>query len=201
MAVRQNRLQSNGAMDYEDMIKTLKYLLDAAWGSDWGSFTPDGPNINDAKNIEYPIIIHYMTSMTPGLIGKDTREIKPRFRQSVLNENSNGDMPPITNIYGQVFDAEVVFEIWEETNAQVDKLTKQFRQTITAFTGYLKEKGLKEILFQKMEPNMESDKIRDSYKIRKLTYLVRFEELNEVPVDIFRAFDVVDKRLQEELGE
>ncbi|MFE4029170.1 hypothetical protein ACFX4N_23735 [Priestia sp. YIM B13551] len=201
MAVRQNRLQSNGAMDYEDMIKTLKYLLDAAWGSDWGSFTPDGPNINDAKNIEYPIIIHYMTSMTPGLIGKDTREIKPRFRQSVLNENSNGDMPPITNIYGQVFDAEVVFEIWEETNAQVDKLTKQFRQTITAFTGYLKEKGLKEILFQKMEPNLESDKIRDSYKIRKLTYLVRFEELNEVPVDIFHAFDVVDKRLQEELGE
>ncbi len=24
--------QANGSMDYEDMTKTIKYLLDAAWG-------------------------------------------------------------------------------------------------------------------------------------------------------------------------
>jgi hypothetical protein len=110
-------------------------------------------------------------------------------------------MPPVTKVYGQVFDAQIVFEIWEETNAQVDKLAKQFRQLLASFTGYLMEKGLLGIKFLRMEPDLETGAIRDSYKIRRLYYAVRFEELSEVPVDIFRAFEVVDKRLQEELGE
>ncbi|MEK1829065.1 hypothetical protein AAAC51_07900 [Priestia megaterium] len=37
MDVNTKRLQSNGSMDYEQMIKTIKYLLDAAWGSKWGT--------------------------------------------------------------------------------------------------------------------------------------------------------------------
>lgn len=200
MDVNTKRLQSNGSMDYEQMIKTIKYLLDAAWGSNWGTFTSDGPNVTDARNVEYPIIVYSMTSLEPGLISADTREIKPRLRQSVFNDKTNGNMPPITNVYGQVFDAEIVFEIWEETNAKVDKLTKEFRQTINAFTGYLKEKGLKEIMFQKMEPVLAST-MRDAHKVRRLTYLAKFEELSEVPVDIFHAFDVVDKRLRDESGE
>lgn len=62
--------QANGSMDYEDMTKTIKYLLDAAWGPKWGSFIPDGPNVTDDKHVEYPIIVHYLSVMQPGLIGK-----------------------------------------------------------------------------------------------------------------------------------
>ncbi|MFE7817792.1 hypothetical protein ACFU1R_06260 [Priestia megaterium] len=197
----QKRLKSSGTMDYEEMMKVIKYLLDASWGSKWGTFAPDGPNVNEPKNITYPIILHYLSILEPGTIGKDTKEIKPRFRSSYVNEDVNGNMPPVTKVYGQVFDAQIVFEIWEETNAQVDKLAKQFRQLLASFTGYLMEKGLLGIKFLRMEPDLETGAIRDSYKIRRLYYAVRFEELSEVPVDIFRAFEVVDKRLQEELGE
>lgn len=201
MAIEQKRipLQSGGTMDYEEMVKTIKYLLDASWGSEWGSLTPEGPNVTDPTNVEYPIILHYLTEMRPGVIGKNgTREIKPRYRYTGFNEDANGTLPPAVTIYGQVFDAEVVFEVWEETNAQVDQMAKQFRHTISAFTGFLKEKGLKEIQFLKMEQNPSSDKVRDAHKIRKLYYFVRFEELTEIPTDIYRVFDVVEERLQSE---
>jgi len=202
MAVtNQKRLKASGTMDYEEMMKIIKYLLDASWGSKWGSFTPDGPNVNDPKDINYPIILHYLSVMEPGTIGKDTKEIKPRFRSAYTNEDVNGNMPPVMKVYGQVFDAQIVFEVWEETNAQVEKLAKQFRQTLAAFTGYLIEKGLLGIKFLRMETDLTSGTIRDSYKIRRLYYAVRFEELSEVPVDIFRAFEVVDNRLHKELGE
>ncbi|MES9681827.1 hypothetical protein ABWK22_02680 [Gottfriedia acidiceleris] len=197
--------QANGSMDYEEMTKTVKYLLDAAWGPKWGSFTPDGPNVTDETNVEYPIILHYISEMRPGLIGKNTRELKPRHRYSAINEDLNGTLPPVVKIYGQVFDAEVVFEIWEETNAKVDKLTKEFRQTLSTYTGFLKEKGLKELQFLRMETDLSNSKIRDSHKIRRLVYFVRFEELTEVPTDIFHVIDVVEKKLQEvtktQLGE
>lgn len=197
--------QASGSMDYDEMTKTIKYLLDAAWGPKWGSFTPDGPNVTDEKNVEYPIILHYITDMRPGLIGKTTREVKPRQRYFGFNEDANGNLPPASKIYGQVFDAEVVFEIWEETNAQVSKLTKEFRQTLATYTGFLKEKGLKEIQFLRMETVFSDTNLRDSYKVRRLVYFVKFEELTEVPTDIFHVMDVVEKKLQEatntQLGE
>lgn len=189
--------QANGTMDYDDFIKTLKYLLDASWGKNWGKFVPDAPNDVDPNNVDYPIILHYINEMRPGLIGNSTRETKPRYRYHAVNPNANGNQPPGSTIYGQVFDVEVVFEVWEETNAKVEAKAKEFRQTLASFVGYLKEKGLKEIQFLKMVPKYEST-LRDAHKVRALSYLVRFEELTEVPTDIFRVFDVVNKQLQDE---
>src|SRR4051812_26605267 len=113
-------LRSEGTMGYEEMIVHIKYLLDASWGENWGSFVPDGPNVVDPTNVQYPIIIHYLSTMQPGLIGRTAREIKPRYRHSEIQEDVNGTLPPSVSIYGQVFDAEVVFEVWGETNTEVD---------------------------------------------------------------------------------
>lgn len=190
-------LQASGCMDYESFVSTLKYLLDASWGPKWGRLTPDGPNMADVNNVEYPIILYYINEMRPGKIGKSTQEIRPRHRHSFLNTEANGDYPPQSSIYGQVFDAEIVFEVWEETNAKVDKMAKQFRQTLATYAGFLKGKGLKEIQFLKMVPNYEST-LRDAHKVRALSYFVKFEELMEVPTDIYRVIEVVDKQLQEE---
>ena len=193
------RHQANGSLDYEGLMKTLKYLLDAAWGSKWGRFTPDGPNVTDPRNVEYPIVTYSLKELRPGQIGKNgTREIKPRYRHMDRNRDVNGTQPPAITIYGQVMEGEVTFEIWEETNAQADEMAKQLRVLIATYAGYLKEKGLKEIIFLKQEKGSLSSHIQDSHKVRLLTYFVKFEELNEVPTDIFHVMDVVDQKLQEE---
>lgn len=194
-----NRQQANGSLDFEGLMKTLKYLLDAAWGPDWGRFSPDGPNVTDPRNVEYPIVTYGLQELRPGKIGKSgTREIKPRYRYMDRTRDVNGTQPPAVTIYGQVMEGEITFEIWEETNAQADEMAKQLRALIATYAGYLKEKGLKEIIFLKQQTGALSSHIQDSHKVRVLTYFVKFEELNEVPTDIFRVMEVVDKRLQEE---
>jgi hypothetical protein len=189
-------LQASGTMDYEELIATLKYLLDAAWGQEWGKLSPDGPNVTDPTNVQYPIITYYLKEMRPGMIGNNTREIKPRQRFYAVNDEVNGTQPKAVKIYGQVMDAEVVFEVWEETNGKADILAKQFRQTMRAYTGYFKEKGIKEIQFVRLENDQSNNRIRDSYKIRRLTYFVRFEEITEVPTDLLGVIDVVEEKIQ-----
>ena len=196
MAIDNLPSRAEGCLDYEELMKTIKYLLDASWGPDWGRFSPDGPNVSDPKNVEYPIVIHSIRELRPGLVGNTTREMKPRYRYTFQNEGTDGGEPAAMTVYGQLLDSEIVFELWEETNAALDKLEKQFRQTIASFTGYLKKKGLREIQFIRMAP--ASKNFSDSYKVRELTYFVRFEELVEVPTDIFRVIDVVEERFKKD---
>lgn len=193
----QQPLQATQTMDYEGFAKTLKYLLDAAWGDKWGSFSEEGPSQTDPKNVEYPIITHSLESFEPGYVGKSTREIKPRIRY-VDSHGTNGNNPPATAIYGQVMQGILVFEVFEETNAKANALAKRLRSTIAIYTGYLKELGLKELIFQsqRMGPSV----IRDNCVSRELRYLISFEELSEVPFDIFRVIEVVEKNLHRELG-
>lgn len=191
--------QATDSMDYEGFMTVLKYLLDAAWGSDWGTFTPEGPNTNDPHDIQYPIITYIMDRMEPGKISKDgTREIKPRLRYIDRSRDVNGTQPPVTSIYGQVMEASISFEIWEETNAQADEMAKRFRALISTYAGYLKEKGLKEIIFVSQTPSAYSTDIQDAHKVRRLTYFVKIEELIEVPTDVFHVMDVVDKNLHKQ---
>lgn len=189
-------LQSEGTLDYEGLITTLKYLLDASWGPEWGALSPDGPNVVDPTSVSYPIITHYLREMRPGKIGNNAREIKPRPRYHAVNEEVNGTQPPGVTIYGQVFDAEVVFEVWEDTNFKVDALAKQFRQLLTALTGYLKRKGIKEFQFVRLEAEPSNNRIKDAFKIRKLTYYVRFEEITEVPANVLQAIDIAERQLK-----
>ncbi|MGL4819301.1 MAG: hypothetical protein ACRC5C_04900, partial [Bacilli bacterium] len=46
-------LQSEGVMDYESLMTTLKYLFDAAFGSDEILFTANGPNVNDPRDVKF----------------------------------------------------------------------------------------------------------------------------------------------------
>ena len=190
-------LQAKQTMDYEEFSKTLKYLLDAAWGDKWGFFSEEGPNQTDPKIITYPFITHSLEEFEPGYVGKSTKEIKPRIR-FLDNHGTNGNNPPITAIYGQVMQGVLVFRVFEENNAKVNALAKRLRSTLAIYTGYLKELGLKELIFQsqKVGPSV----IRDNCESRELRYLISFEELNEVPFDILRVIEVVEKNLYQELG-
>ena len=189
-------LQSNGTMDYEEFIRALKYLLDAAWGPNWGKFSSEGPNTTDPRNVEFPLITHNIGCLQPGRIGKNTREIKPRYRYFESLVDVNGTQPPARNIYGQIFETECTFEIWEETNAQADIMAKKFRQLLSTYTGYFKEKGLKEMYFLRQEGGTLGTGLQDMHKNRRLTYFVRFEEITEVPTDIINVINVVDEQLQ-----
>jgi hypothetical protein len=176
------RLQANGTCDFEGFTDIVFRLLNAAWGPNWGMFVEDYPNNSfDGSDVTTPIITYKLTEMKPGQIGRDgTREIKPRHRETIV---PNDDPSTAIQIYGRIFDAIVEFEIWEENNTKASKLATKFLDFMDMYTGYIKQQGVKEIIFQKFT-NDTTTALNDNMVSRKIEYFVRFEHLNEVHSDV-----------------
>lgn len=193
------RTQAESNLDYDGFTTIMKRLLTAAWGDKWGLFTADAPSGNDPANINFPIITYGLKYLRPGQVGKNTREIRPRQR-FVETRDVDGTQPSGTIIKGQVMDAEIVFEIWEESNSKVEKLAKKFRDFMTIYSGYFKSQGLRNILFLMLNDQSESGRFRDNTVCRKLIYQIQFEELTEIPTDVFNTIEVSNKLQLDENG-
>lgn len=175
------RLQANGTCDFEGFTDIIFRLLNAAWGPDWGMFVEAYPNNTDPQNIKTPVISYKLVQMLPGQIGKDgTREIKPRLREIVVPPE---DPSTAINIYGRIFDAVVEFEIWEESNSKASKTATKFIDFMDMYTGYIKQRGIKELIFQRFS-NDTTDTLNENIVSRKIEYFVRFEHLNEIRSDV-----------------
>jgi hypothetical protein len=160
-------------------------LLNAAWGEDWGTFTEAFPNGRDPQNVKMPVITYMLLEKRPGIVGNNrTQEIKPRFRQEVFNDESFEGGPRILNIYSQLFDNDVVFEIWEENNAKANELADRFEEFMMIYKGYFLQNGVGQIIFDHMNNNTESPPWRDNMVVRKFRYLVRLEKHTIVPSDV-----------------
>lgn len=188
------RQQSEASLDYDGFTTLVKFLLDSAWGSDWGIFTADMPSGNDPTDMKLPVITYSLQGLHPGLVGKTAREIRPRHRFTE-KRSTNGNEPSHIKILGQVMDATVKFEVWEESNAKVEKLSKKFRDLMNIYSGFLIGKGLRGIVFEEMTDEVE--RFRDSIQGRKLTYKLQFEEFTEVPSDHIRVIEMVNQLTQE----
>jgi hypothetical protein len=133
------------------------------------------------ENVKTPIITYKLEEMRPGVISKDgTREIKPRHRETIF---PSSDPSTAIEVYGRVLDATVVFEIWEENNAKASKFATKFIDFLDMYTGYIKQQGVKEIIFQRFS-NDTTTSLNENIVTRKLEYFVRFEHLNEIHSDI-----------------
>lgn len=190
------RQQSEGNLDYDGLTTLMKRLLTAAWGDKWGVFTADAPSGNDPNNVNFPVITYSLKFLRPGLVGKSTREIRPRQRFTDDRE-VDGTQPMTTIIKGQVMDAEIVFEVWEETNAKVEKLAKKFRDFMNLYSGYFVSQGLRNIQFLMMNDQSENGRFRDNTVCRKFIYQIQFEELTEVPTDVIKFIDTTSQLLLE----
>lgn len=174
------RLQANGTCDFEGFTDIIFRLLNAAWGTGWGTFVEAFPNNTDPQNIQTPVISYKLTQMLPGKIGKDgTREIKPRHRDTIFPSD---DPTTAIDIFGRIFDSIVEFEIWEENNTKASKLATKFIDFMDMYTGYIKQQGVKEIIFQKFS-NDTTTGWNENIVSRKVEYFVRFEHLNQINSD------------------
>lgn len=179
-----DRLQAENSSNFDQFTDIIHRLLNAAWGQDWGIFCEAFPNGTNPNSVNLPIITYLLKEMTPGVISKSgTKEIKARHRASYRQE-VDGNGPKAVDVYGRVFDCEVVFEIWEENNTKATKLATRFMEFMDMYTGYIKSQGVKEVIFQRYSNETESGEWKDSIVCRSLYYYVRLEHLFEVPSDV-----------------
>lgn len=176
------RLQAQSTCDFEKFTDLIKRLLSAAWGESWGTFCEAFPNGRDSTEIQLPVITYILTQMVPAVVGKSTREIRPRLRYTFRKEGPNG--VEVVEVYGQLYECTVAFEVWEENNAKADKMAKKFRDLMLIYSDYLKNQGVANIVFVGMDNTTASVNWKDDAVCRKLVYNVRLEELTEIPVGL-----------------
>lgn len=179
-----SRLRAEGNLDFDGFTDVVHRLLKAAWGDDWGTFCEAFPNGTNPNSVKLPVITYSLREMRPGHVGNtQTREIKPRLRGEYKAGESGDSNPPVTQVYGQVMDCEVVFEIWEENNAKATVLAKRFRDFMRTYTGFMMQKGVQQLIFD-YQNNEQETRLRDNAICRKQVYYVRLEDQYIVPSDV-----------------
>lgn len=180
------RLTAQKSANFDDFTDMIKRMLDAAWGKNWGTFMQRFPNGRDPSNVDLPIITYHCKRKRPGIYGKGTQEIKPRFREYYTPSQQPGERPIKVNVYSQTFDYEVVFDIWAETNQQADELANQFEDFMMTYAGYFLSQGVQQMVFLEASDTTDDVSLKDNVVVRNYKYLVRLEKHVEVPISVIQ---------------
>ncbi len=172
------KIISKQISSYLDLIKTLKKAMYSYFGKDKVTFTAAYPKTSSANSIKTPIIIYSILSKKPGSYGRNS-EIKPRHRETLKDENGE-----IIEVYAQMFDYSILFEIWESDGETADETLDRFQKFIFQYTGYFKKLGVAELIFNNIDGKKSdnSDMWRADLSCRKVIYDIRIEEITGIKV-------------------
>lgn len=164
-----------------ELAEILKTLCNAAWGDDWGEFGLDFKQGEDSANVKLPQIIMDINTrdVADGLGG-----LKPILFDSVkeLDENGNETGDELL-MYRQWFDSNIEFNIYARDNAEAIELSSKLENLITVYTGYIKRKGLSEIIFLREISPKSSLNYSENTNMRSILYYVRFESIIPIRVN------------------
>jgi hypothetical protein len=181
-----NRLQANKNCNIIEFTDIMHKLLISAWSKDWGTFCEAFPNGTDPENVKSPLITYQVISKIPATMGNSTREIKPRYRDTILLPNVVDGGPEAVNIYAQSFDYLMEFKIWEENNTKADLLAERFEDFMMIYAGYFLSEGVQQLIFIDMNSVDRPTMIRDRIVCRNFRYRVRIEKHVEIPTSVIK---------------
>jgi len=191
-------LSSTTVFSYIDLMRTIQKTLYAAWGKDKVKFTAAYPKKSETESIKPPIITYSVLSKEAADL-KGTQEIKPRIREVVKlveHNDLNEDVPEkdkrdiAVELWGQMFDYRILFEIWATDGEEADKIAEDFQHFMFNYTGFYKKSGAQEIIFQSMDSNNGSAQWKTDLIKRSIVYFIRLDEVTGVRCAQFEEFIV-----------
>lgn len=169
----------------EQFCNILKKLLNAAWGSDWGEISPDLKKGEDSAKIKIPQI-------TVEINNRDIAEgmpLKPVLINTVkekVNGQYTGDS---LLIYRQWFDCVMEFNFYGRTSKEARDLQYKFESLMAIYAGYLKRKGVSELLFLREISAKNSLNFTEQTPMKCLMYWVRFERITPIRQSIINQIN------------
>lgn len=160
----------------EQLCNIIKPLLNAAWGTNWGEFSPDLKRGENSDKIITPQI-------TAEINERDIAEhmpLKPVLTNTVkeiVNGQATGDS---ILIYRQWFDCNIEFNFYGSNSKQTRDLQNNFETLIQVYTGYLKRHGISEIIFLREISPRNSLNFTEQTPMRSLIFYVRFERITPI---------------------
>lgn len=162
-----------------DLIQMIASLVSKVMKKYQVTFNPDeGHNPNDTeKNLGHPCICYKLISRIP------LSECKPR----VIEEINDGDRRGIS--FMQRFTSIVQFNIYAGDYRTADTVMNVFEELMLRYTGFFKENGISEVLFQKQLTDDNLEKYRQSRSVRSLQYRV---DTQTIYADFNSTFEEID---------
>ena len=143
------------------------------------------------ESIEHPIITYEVTER----VAKN--ELKPILRE-VINDVYEGEERH-GEIYGMTFKCLVQFNIYASTYKMAEEIMTEFEDMIFMFTGYLKNNGVREIIFNRQFIAEEFSNMHESLSTRNIEYYVEIEKLTVIFSEKIRDIEIlVNEKLKEE---
>lgn len=182
---RQIRTQrSRKGATIRDFIDMLADLTKKVLRKHEVTFDPDeGHTPNDVdKKLGHPYILYKVTSREPKL------ERKQRLLDTVEAEDGRHG-----EIWAQDFTCKIQFTIMAGNYTEADTIMDEFEDLLFKYTGYFKENGVQELLFEKQYTDQNYDSYRQSASVRSLVYRVDIQKFYTTFVNRLQDLSPVQK--------
>lgn len=187
------RLTANGNVDDVDKLgDILRKLLNVAWGSNWGTISPDSSSGNNPEEIVLPQI-NYSTNLRE--ISKGTSP-KPTLTDTISEEVNGVKTGDSYRVYRQQFDCIIEFDFLCQTSQDCRSLMNNFEELIITYSGYLKEQGLSEIFFLKEVPAKYSLNFNEKIPMKCCYYYVKLERNRQIKIS---KINEIEMKLRNEI--
>lgn len=185
-----SRMTANGNVDDVDKLgDILRRLLNATWGSNWGTISPSTSLGDNPEKVILPLISY---SVNLREIASGTSP-KPTLMDTVIEEVEGSTTGDAYKIYRQLFDCIIEFNFYNSTSKDSTKLMNDFEEIIVTYSGYLKEQGLNEIFFLKEVPSRYSLNYNEKIPMKCCYFYVKLERNRKIRVSTINEIEMILK--------
>lgn len=108
------------------------------------------------------------------------KQLKPKIIEQKFEQDDKGNKHRAYSIYSQFFRAQIQFDILASDYITANQVMYRLEEMLFNYSGWIKNKGVSEIIFQKQFTDRNLDLYRDNVSVRSLQYLLRIEQLRKV---------------------
>lgn len=167
-------LRAEKGASFDNFIEMVSKLVCLTMEEDNVEFLPDENQhviIDPDIKIDKTYITYRLISRSP------EREIKPMAREEIIEPGIDDSNERRGIVYGQRYDCLVQFNVFASEYKTANKVMKNFEEMIFSFTGYMKSKGVQNILFKGQSTDTDFNVYRKTMSVRSLKYEVKIEDL------------------------
>ena len=199
---RVDRLRAEQSISFDEFIELLVKFEKALY-EDQVKMSPDeGATINDRdKPINNPYIFFKIIS------GKTINSIKPRLMENTIRRapghpeyRPDNKYPVKENIeeegvevYRHAFEYILQFDIFASSYATANKVLKDFEELMYDYTGYVKSRGVNELLYDQRLTDESNVQYREKYSVRSVRYILRIDKIFVVTRKLIERLLNLDK--------
>lgn len=179
------RLRAKKSISFDEFIETLTKLVEKAFVEDGVKMSPDeGAMIKDREQqINHPYIFFKIVSAFP------QKNLKPHLvEEKIRKPETKDDMYPVRDnveeeaieTWRHPFEYTIQFDIFAADYRTANRVLNEFESLMIDYTGYLKENGVRELLYKDRLTDDTMVEFRERYSIRTVRYTLLIDKMNVV---------------------